>query len=402
MKPGLLRALLVLTAFVLLGVLSATGHCVNRMGRAPDPPPAAGAAETPASPPPATTTGSTARWSSPPRNIFLNQFRLYLAWALVTPGILYLARRFPLIGPGRVRALAVHLIVPLAGSLPFFFFRLLINRVFGFRLPAWDQLASVPWGLWGVIFMMQAITAAPVYWLIVGLGTVLQVSRGRAANELREIELRRSLAAAELDALKMKLQPHFLYNTLNALGSLARAGETDAITRMVERLGTLLRLSMEVSARQFVTLEEEVALADAYLAIEKTRFNQLQVVWRIDQEVRRALVPSLILQPLVENAFVHGLSQRLDAGLLEVAARRDGTVLRLAIRDDGPGLPPGWSVRKSAGAGLKTVGDRMRGLFPGTSGLAVENGPCGGTVVLLSMPYADAETTAIAGSFIHG
>ncbi len=202
---------------------------------------------------------------------------------------------------------------------------------------------------------------------------------------------------AQHDALKMKLQPHFLFNALNAIAALAREGETGAVVRMVEHLGTLLRLSMETSARQFVTLDQELALVDAYLAIEGVRRGDcLHVVRRIDPEVRQALVPNLILQPLVENALVHGLSRRLDASLLEVAARRDGGLLRIAVRDDGPGLPAAWSLAANAGAGVRNVTDRIRSLFPAHGAFVLENGATGGAVAQLWFPFADADTTGIS------
>ncbi len=197
----------------------------------------------------------------------------------------------------------------------------------------------------------------------------------------------------------MKLQPHFLFNTLNAIQSLAAEGEHEAVVRVVEHLGTLLRLSMETSGRQFVTLDEELALLDSYLAIEEIRFkDRLRIVRRIAPDTRSALVPNLILQPLVENAIVHGLARRLDATLLEIAARRDGPNLRIAVRDDGPGLPVGWNLEANAGTGLKNVSDRMHGLFPGTSRFVMENGATGGAIALLSVPFADAGTTAVAES----
>ena len=327
--------------------------------------------------------------------IFLGQFRLYLAWALVAPGIFYLVRRVPLLGPRRWRAVAFHVLVPLAFSLPFFYLRLVVNMAFGLQLPPLEQLLQVPWGR---VFVLQAVAGLPVYWTLVGLGTFLQFLREHAADELAAIELRRSLAVAQHDALKMKLQPHFLFNALNAIASFAREGDTDAVVRVVDHLGTLLRLSMETSAKQFVTLDEELALVDAYLAIEELRFgDRLRVVRRIAPDARRALVPNLILQPLVENALVHGLSRRLDASILELAARRDGRVLRVAVRDDGPGLPSGWSLAGNAGTGLRNVAERIEGLFPGAGGVQVENGATGGAVALLSIPFADAGTTAVAG-----
>jgi signal transduction histidine kinase len=393
MNPRLARVSIVLAVFALLAVLAATESYVTLLGRPPDPPRAPSAAAERAE------HGSTAPArkspaSPQPRLVFLNQLRLYTAWALVTPGIVYLARRVPLRGRHRARALLFHAMVPIACALPFFFFRFVVNRAFGVSLPSWAALTLAPWGR---VLVLQASAALPVYGLIVGLSTLAQLSRAYERNRLAEIEIRHSLSVAQHDALKMKLQPHFLFNALNAIASLAREGETGAVVRMVEHLGTLLRLSMETSARQFVTLDQELALVDAYLAIEGVRRgDRLHVVRRIDPEVRQALVPNLILQPLIENALVHGLSRRLDASLLEVAARRDGGLLRIAVRDDGPGLPAAWSLAANAGAGVRNVTDRIRSLFPAHGGFVLENGATGGAVAQLWFPFADADTTGIS------
>ncbi len=394
MKPRLARALIVLTVFGLLAVFAATDTYVTLRSAPPAPPPSATGPSGSSSFPQALAPAARPERVALAR-VFMNQFRTYVTWALVLPGILYLARRVPLLGRHRARAVLFHAVVPFAGALPFFFLRFLVNRAFGVPLPTWSVLTAAPWGL---ILVMQGLTAAPVYWLLVGLGTLVQFSREHEANRMAEIELRHSLAVAQLDALKMKLQPHFLFNALNSIAALVRVGETGAVVRTVEHLGTLLRLSMETSARQLVPLHQEMALVDAYLAIEEVRFgDRLRVVRRIAPDARQALVPNLILQPLVENALVHGLSRRLDASLLEVAARRDGRLLHIAVRDDGPGLPPTWSLAADAGSGLKNVSDRIQGLFPGDGGFRMENGATGGAVALLSLPFADAETTAVAG-----
>jgi two-component system, LytTR family, sensor kinase len=393
MKPRLARALIVLTVFGLMVVLAATDRYVTELAAPPAPPPRSAPAAPAASAVPSVQRTTDAHFLPLPL-VFLNQFRIYLAWALVTPGVLYLSRRVPLLGRHRGLALAFHAVIPLIGSLPFFYLRLFVNMAFGLRLPPLTLLLDVPWSR---VVALQAVAAVPVYWLLVGVGTFLRFSREYAANELAEIELRHSLAVAQHDALRMKLQPHFLFNALNAIASLARLGESDAVVRVVDHLGTLLRLSMEASARQLVTLDEELALVDAYLAIESVRFeDRVKVVRRIAPDARHALVPNLILQPLVENALVHGLSRRLDASLLEVAVRRDGRLLRIAVRDDGPGLPASWSLAANAGAGLRNVIDRIQGLFQGDGGFRLENGPTGGAVAILSIPFADAETTAVA------
>ncbi len=396
MKPRLARALLVLTVFTLLALLQATVRYVNDTSEPLPPPPNV---RLQALPP---VNETSPRVVDPPKRrivsrlkgVFYNEFRLYVTWVIVTPGIFYLSRRYSLLGRRRFRAIAVHVFVLVAFSIPFFLLRLGVGAVFGLPFPPWAVLATVPWGM---ILVMQAATAAPVYGLLAAFGSSLAFLREHEARQLTEAELRRSLATAQLDGLKFKLQPQFLFNTMNAIASLARAGDTDAAGQVVERLGTLLRLSMETSSRQLVTLGEELALVDAHLAIAEIRFgDRLQIVRRIAPEALHALVPNLILQPLVENALVHGLPGQLDARLLEVAARREGRLLHLAVRDDGPGLPAEWDFERDAGAGLKNVSERVRALFPGSSGLRVESGATGGAVAVLSLPFADAVTTAIA------
>ncbi len=396
MKPKLARALLVLTVFTLLGVITATEWRVATAVRATLQPPPSGAQQAGTSPSPTVVNARDAA-TTPSGTIFLGEFRFYLAWALLAPGIFDLARRFPLPGPGRLRALAVHLLVPVAGAIPFFWFRRLLAAVFAGSMPTWNLIANIRWR---EAFILQTTAAVPTYWLLVALGTIVLVTKNHAAQEAREMELQRSLAAAQLDALKFQLQPHVLFNTLNAIASLAQAGNVDAAGTVVERLGTLLRLSMETSGRQLVTLDEELELVDAYLAIEDVRLgDRLRIVRRIDPDVHRALVPNLILQPLVENALVHGLAGRLDATLLEVAAWREGASLRVAVRDDGPGLPADWTLERNAGAGLRNVVDRLDGLYAGQCGFELQNGAAGGAVALLSVPLADARTTAMAAEW---
>jgi two-component system, LytTR family, sensor kinase len=368
MSRRLARGLLIVAVFSLLAGLSITGSYLAAHGLAS---------------PPSAAKLDLLFWSS---------FRYYLAWVMVTPGILWLSRRVPLTGRRWQRALVFHLLVPVLGSAPFYALTLVLGAVFGRGVPSVDFLAA----FWWRILIMEIVAVAPVYWLVLGAATALQLYRDREANQLQAIELQRSLTSAQLDAMRMKLHPHFLFNTLNAVASLARAGEMDGVGRVVEHLGTLLRLSMETSGRQLVTLEEELALVDEHLAIEEIRFkDRLHVIRRIDPASRQALVPNLILQPLVENAIVHGLSQRLDASLLEISARQDGPDLRVAVRDDGPGLPPGWRLATGGRAGLKNVIERLRALYGGGFRFDVENSATGGTIAELTLPFESVQTERV-------
>lgn len=368
MNLKVLRALLVVGTFALLAVLTITRSYVVYVGFAPPPP------KQPASLP---AFGV----------LFSNSFRYYLLWAIVTPGIVWLGRRVPVSRRGWARALLFHLAVVAAASVPFFMLRILLGSLFSGGLPSFARLAS-----WTPqILVYEGLSIAPFYALVLGLGAAIQFHRDLQAKQLQAVDLQRSLAAAELDAMRMKLQPDFFFNTLNAIGSLAQAGETDAIERVVDHLGRLLRLSMETSGRQFVTLDEELALLDEYLSIEEIRFrDRLRVIRRIDPEARKALVPNLILQPLAENALVHGLSCRLGSSLVEIVARIENGALRLVIRDNGPGLPAGWKLTANAGRGLRNVEDRLRALYPHNHRFTLTNGETGGAVALVSLPLVEA------------
>jgi LytS/YehU family sensor histidine kinase len=145
---------------------------------------------------------------------------------------------------------------------------------------------------------------------------------------------------------------------------------------MVERLGALLHSSAQSSGRQLVTVGEELSLLDQYLAIEEVRFtDRLRVVRRIPPAVVDALIPSLVLQPMIENSIKHGFSRRIDAGRLELAILRDGDSLLVTVEDDGPGVPSGWDLATHCGRGLKNVIERLEKLYPGAWTFTLRNLP---------------------------
>jgi len=376
MKPGLARGLLVVAAFALMAAVTVAGSYLADRGLAP--------------PPPAS--------HKPLGLVFWSSFRYYLAWALWTPAIFWLSRRIPIARQRWLWPVAFHLAVPVLASAPFFAFRLMLNAALTFTSPPL-HVVSAMW--WRIVFT-ESLSIFPIYWLLLAAGSAIQLYRDDEARRVQAVELQRSLAAAELDAMRMKLQPDFLFNTLNAIGVLAQQGDTDDVVHVVDHLGTLLRLSMETGGRQFVTLGEEVRLLDAYLAIEEVRYkDRLVVVRRMDPAVGEAVVPSLILQPLVENAITHGLGRRIDATTLEISARLDGAALDLSVRDDGPGLPAGWTLAHGAGPGLSNVMERLEALYGDAGRLEVENAPGRGTIARLRLPQAvGPENTR--GSGDHG
>jgi two-component system LytT family sensor kinase len=312
----------------------------------------------------------------------------YSMWLLLTPLVFHLARRVRFRRGHWLAPLAFHLVasvvitVSAGTALNVLFGGLVLGRgwpdgLFDLARPFWMQMA-----------LIRALNDMSWYFVILAAGIVFAVYDEYRAKRLQSADLERSLATAQVDALKMKLQPHFLFNTLNSIVFMALEQDSAAISTIVERLGKLLRTSMQTNGGQFITVDEELALLDHYLAIEEVRFrDRLRVVRRIDPAVAGGRVPSLVLQPIIENSIKHGFSRRLDASLLEIAVTRDGNQLVTVVSDDGPGLPAGWEPATGFGRGLRNVVERLEVLYPGQWSLALKNADPKGTVVELRIPW---------------
>jgi LytS/YehU family sensor histidine kinase len=225
------------------------------------------------------------------------------------------------------------------------------------------------------------------YWLILGAWQAYRYYDRYVASELRLERLEKSFSEARLNALRMQLDPHFLFNALNTISSQLER-DPKLARRMIEHLGELLRLSLASKDRQEVPLAEEIAFLEHYLAIQKIRFgDHLQIETQIAPEVKYASVPCLFVQPLVENAIRHGISRRASGGTVIVSAQRDGDRLDIRVLDDGVGLPTGWTLENSSGVGLSVTRQRVAALYPdGETGFAVNRRASGGTEVEISLP----------------
>jgi signal transduction histidine kinase len=236
-----------------------------------------------------------------------------------------------------------------------------------------------------VVGMLVSLLAAAVHYLFIALQSAREA-------EVRGVEARVLAREAELRALRAQVDPHFLFNSLNSIASLT-SEDAAAARRMCLLLAGFLRRSLALGARARVTLEEEVQLLDEYLAIEKVRFGpRLAVTRAVAPDVLPALIPPLLLQPLVENAVRHGIAQRLEGGTLAIEARRDGGALRLSIENP---RDPERSGRRGAGLGLDNVRGRLRSLFGEAARLEVT--PSADAFrVDLSLPF-EPEVAAVPG-----
>jgi LytS/YehU family sensor histidine kinase len=244
------------------------------------------------------------------------------------------------------------------------------------------------WGMSSLNFLF--------YGLLLGIAHLGLYYRRYREREQAAEQLARGLTEARLQALKMQLQPHFLFNTLNAISALIPA-EAKAAKRMLARLGDLLRITLEHEETQEVTLREELAFLEPYLEIEQARLgDRLTVVMKIAPETLDARVPHLILQPLVENAVRHGIAARIEPGRVDISASRgpDDRFLQLEIKDDGRGVDRENEVRTRKGVGLSNIRSRLEQLYGSEHRFRLVNRGEGGVLVQISLPYRRAENPA--------
>ncbi|HWS52931.1 MAG TPA: histidine kinase [Pyrinomonadaceae bacterium] len=301
-------------------------------------------------------------------------------FAAATPLVLWLARRFPFERFHWRRNLLVHVFAGLA-----------ISAAWGAGHVALDTWFS------GGISKLTAANLARriffsldkellVYWLL-----VLASHASNYYQRYREGELRAS--QAQLQALKMQLHPHFLFNALHSISALVHK-DPDAADKMIARLGDFLRLTLDTAATQEVALRQELNFLNCYLEIERIRFHdRLTTRLHVEPQTLGCRVPNLILQPIVENAIRHGVAVRSAPGHVEVRAERRGEMLRLQVRDNGPGLPtePAAHKKSEGGVGLSNTRARLAQLYGAAYRFELENAPEGGTVVTLEIPFQSLE-----------
>ena len=303
----------------------------------------------------------------------------WYVWALLTPLILWLGRRFPLVRAGWWwRSLPVLFVA----SLVFTVVKIALRAGLGELLP------GLPTMRLEFVLLAQFHIQVATFWVILGIGAAFEYYAKFRERELRASQLESRLAQSQLEVLRMQLQPHFLFNTLHTISAFMQEGEIEAADRMISRLSDLLRLALESAGAQEVPLRQEMDFLQRYLEIQQIRFqDQLRVRLDVPDELLDACVPSLILQPLVENAIKHGVTPRAEGGEVTVTVSREQDVLRVTVRDDGPGLS-GSSARSAngGGVGLANTQARLAQLYGDRHRFSVANHPAGGVLVELSIP----------------
>lgn len=312
------------------------------------------------------------------------------AWGLIAPFVVAADRRLPFSDRQLARRLAAHVLLSVVFSLLYVYVAAALRAT----------LLLVPWdGVFTLRLLTNALSGMYlwgwlIYWVILGGWLALNYYERFVTSELRRERLERRFSEARLNNLRLQLDPHFLFNALNTVSSQVERDPRLA-RRMIEHLGDLLRLSLDSKDQQEVTLAEELGFLDHYLAIQRIRFgDHLRIETDVAPDVRRASVPSLILQPLVENAVRHGLASRASGGTVTVSARTAGDRLEIRVQDDGVGLPHGWRLETGAGVGLSVTRERIAELHPnGSSRFTVTSRASGGTNVDISLPLRLAGET---------
>ncbi|MFY9554214.1 MAG: histidine kinase [Blastocatellia bacterium] len=317
----------------------------------------------------------------------------WLLWAGLAPVVFLFTRRFPI---DRERWLGNSLL-HIAGCVVLSLAHRAIYLIIGWLLhvAAYQELSSIP-ELYSSDILFNLPTGFMSYGTIFLVSYVIDYYRRHQEEELNITRLKAELAQAQLqvteaqlEALKMQLHPHFLFNTLNSISALLDE-DVEAADQMLARLGDFLRLTLDNSGAREVTLQEELEFLRCYLEIERVRFqDRLTVNLQIEPETLEARVPNLILQPIVENAIRHGIVSRIAPGQIEIRSRRAGDSLELQVRDNGPGLASNerGGARIKAGLGLANTRARLEQLYPAAHCLELSDAPEGGLQVTMEVPF---------------
>ena len=312
--------------------------------------------------------------------------------AVLAPTIMALALRYQL---GRVRwpkQIAVHVTGVIVYSLVHTSMLLATRRV----LFNEDRPAVFPtfWNYAQVTYLTQLDWLLMTYLFLVGLAHALAYRRESETRALDAAHLETRLVEAQLQALQRQLHPHFLFNTLNTISGLMRSN-LNAADHMIDGLGDLLRMTLHTSGTQEVPLKRELDVLRKYLDIEQARFgDRLRVSTEVDPDTLDALLPNLLLQPLVENAVRHGIAPHARPGWIAIRAARDGSRLRIEIRDSGAGLPPDRLMALNRGVGLDNTRARLEHLYPMAHEFRFSNLDSGFSVAVCIPFHVDAVAEA--------
>ncbi len=305
-------------------------------------------------------------------------------WGCIAGLFWKLAPRYPLLVRFSPAGIATHLVTASALGVV----HLLLLWSLGFPL-GWDPGMTAR-TMWQALmnpnrFGMEIL----LYGFIFGIIGVIQFQIRAQQEAMKSLELQRQLSAAQLRALQMQLEPHFLFNTLNAITTLVELGRRDEAVEMLSHLNAILKSTLKRTTPEKVPLSQELEIVENYLAIEQVRFaDRLRIEIKVDPSALDSLVPCFLLQPIVENAIRHGIAHCESDGVVEASARREGGLLHLEVRDTGSG--PNGHATPGNGIGLKNTRERLTHFYQNAYDMKAHPLETGGFKVAITIPYERA------------
>jgi sensor histidine kinase YesM len=303
-------------------------------------------------------------------------------WGCVASAMWKLSQRVPLASSFSPKAISAHV---LAGSVLGVVHLLLLGSL-GFTDTGW-QAHTTALAIWTSLlninrFGMEVL----LYGFVLGITGIIQFQIRAQQEALKSLELQKQLSTAHLRALQMQLEPHFLFNTLNAITTLVELERSKEAAEMLSHLNAILKSTLKRTTPEKVPLSQELEIMENYLAIEQVRFaDRLRIEIKADPSALDGLVPCFLLQPIVENAIRHGIANCENEGLVEASARRDGSMLHLRIRDSGPGLSA--HPQNGHGIGLRNIRERLTHFYQGEYMMRAQPVDTGGFEVAIAIPY---------------
>ncbi|HVS54341.1 MAG TPA: sensor histidine kinase [Opitutaceae bacterium] len=308
------------------------------------------------------------------------QFVRAAMWGLMAPWILRLRVKLPLRRGAWCGGVAFHLAMSFVVMAVFY-----LGRIFGYVVFWREPIGDFWWLALGGFYGRNLIDMA-YYWAVLAFGYSLEIHRRYKSEELKAAQLETRLVETELKALREQLRPHFLFNTLNTIAVLVREQRNDEAVTLIARLSSLLRFSLDAARTPEVTLREEMQFLERYIDIQKARFSdRLTVGVEIEPAALDARIPNLLLQPLVENAILHGVAPKPGPGRVEISGRVESDRLHLEVRDDGPGIGSGHA-RVEEGVGLTNTRERIRKIYGAAGHLSLRSEPGRGVTVQIVLP----------------
>ncbi|HEY1793045.1 MAG TPA: sensor histidine kinase [Opitutaceae bacterium] len=315
--------------------------------------------------------------------VAIPQFGRATMWACMAPFILLLRDRMPLSSGHWVGGFFYHLAFSFVVMATFY-----LGRIEAYALFFGADDTFGKYGFWEFAiksFYGHNLVDIAYYWAVIAYGYGTELQRRVKNEEVRAAQLESRLIEAELKALKEQIKPHFLFNTLNTISAMIRDGRGETAVTLIARLGSLLRMSLEGNHKNETTLRVEMDFLQRYIEIQKARFpDRLSVDIDVQEEALPMPVPWLLLQPIVENAILHGVAPKSGPGRVEIFGRIIGGSLHLEVRDDGPGIPENRRVVE--GTGLANTRERLTKLYGAEGRMTLKPRPTGGVSVEIDLP----------------